>query len=243
MARWRELGFHKVHNVCEDFYAVTESGRPPPFDVLVTNPPYSGDHKEAVLRYCLACGRPWALLLPAYVATKRYFGQALSAGGCPPPLFLLPGKRYEYSHPEGTGHAQSPFESLWIVGAPSAQLASQLAAWARSPPPRWPAGSVRPLLQRELAAAGAVRALCPRPRGVREATGGAARADRAGWPGRESEALCPRRACVSVSAWTAGRRCRRRSGLTRSSGGSGFAARWARGGQLQRRMINTLLTR
>jgi hypothetical protein len=38
------------------------------YDVLVTNPPYSADHKERALGFCLASAKPWLLLLPNYVA-------------------------------------------------------------------------------------------------------------------------------------------------------------------------------
>ena len=33
-------------------------GRVPAHDVLVTNPPYSGDHVERLLRWCRGNGRP-----------------------------------------------------------------------------------------------------------------------------------------------------------------------------------------
>ena len=35
------LGFARVHNRNEDFYAVLQEGRVPQHDVVVTNPPYS----------------------------------------------------------------------------------------------------------------------------------------------------------------------------------------------------------
>jgi hypothetical protein len=39
------LGFMSVTNSNRDFYADVESGAVPEFDCLVTNPPFSGDHK------------------------------------------------------------------------------------------------------------------------------------------------------------------------------------------------------
>ncbi|GFR45479.1 hypothetical protein Agub_g6822 [Astrephomene gubernaculifera] len=86
---------------------------------MVTNPPYSGDHKERALEICLRSQRPWALLLPNYVATKAYFSELLTATATPAsqrPFFLTPRVRYSYDHPEGTGHAESPFFSIWYVG-------------------------------------------------------------------------------------------------------------------------------
>ncbi len=37
-----QRGFTKVYNQNEDFYAAIDLNTCPPFDVLVTNPPYSG---------------------------------------------------------------------------------------------------------------------------------------------------------------------------------------------------------
>jgi hypothetical protein len=60
------LGFKIVINKCEDFYAAVAEGRVPKHDVLLTNPPYSADHMERIIRFC-AQGNgatPWLLLLP-----------------------------------------------------------------------------------------------------------------------------------------------------------------------------------
>ena len=38
----------------------------------------------------------------------------LLAGG-QAPFFLVPSVKYEYMHPEGTGHSSSPFFSIWFV--------------------------------------------------------------------------------------------------------------------------------
>lgn len=46
-----KLGFPNVYNECEDFYAVIDGKRVPEHDVIVTNPPYSGDHVKRLLRY------------------------------------------------------------------------------------------------------------------------------------------------------------------------------------------------
>lgn len=40
MDNLKALGFNNVYNKCEDFYSVET----PDFDVLLTNPPYSGEH-------------------------------------------------------------------------------------------------------------------------------------------------------------------------------------------------------
>jgi len=63
-------GFPLVHNKNEDFYKVIEDGLIPEYDVLVTNPPYSGDHVERILRFCADSKKPWFLLVPNYVYVR-----------------------------------------------------------------------------------------------------------------------------------------------------------------------------
>ena len=95
----------------------------PEYDVLVTNPPFSGTHKEKCLKQCVAMKRGWLVLLPSYCATKSYMGQALfgvgASGGKPRGkegnertadshsrlesgvFYAVPSTRYEFQHPEG----------------------------------------------------------------------------------------------------------------------------------------------
>ena len=54
----------------EDFYAVTEAEANPEFDVLVTNPPYSGDNVDKLMKFSLSRGKPFFLLMPNYVYEK-----------------------------------------------------------------------------------------------------------------------------------------------------------------------------
>lgn len=102
----------------EDFYKVIRDKQQPAHDVLVTNPPYSGDHKQRCLEYCRTSGKPWFLLIPNYVATKDYYklavlGSAAGEGG--EPFYVVPNTKYPFDHPEGTGHADSPFFGVWFV--------------------------------------------------------------------------------------------------------------------------------
>jgi hypothetical protein len=83
----RRLGFEKILHRKRDFYADIAAAEVPAHDVLVSNPPYSADHKDRLLAYILAgqCGRgaggagaaaaaawraPFLLLLPAWSANK-----------------------------------------------------------------------------------------------------------------------------------------------------------------------------
>ena len=117
----RKLDFPNAINENVDFYQNVSRNKVPRHDVLVTNPPYSGDHKQRLLSYLL--GRealvPFCLLLPAYTATKSYWksfvDQMMSKHGAAS-LYLMPSDSYEYDHPEGTGKDIPPFYSAWFLG-------------------------------------------------------------------------------------------------------------------------------
>lgn len=123
-----DAGFSTVHNEPEDFYAVVREGKAPAFDVLLTNPAYSGDHIPRLLDICGKLGAVSLMLMPNYVAGKPYFAAAqkrwpASIGRT---LFLVPPKRYSYwtpkglrsktqSHASAAGHRTSPFVSFWYA--------------------------------------------------------------------------------------------------------------------------------
>jgi hypothetical protein len=87
------LGFPRVLNENVDFY---QSPQPPSaWDVLLTNPPYSADHVPKILAYCADLsareGKPWLLLVPAYVHDKPFYARLV-----PPALgvcYLWPWRR------------------------------------------------------------------------------------------------------------------------------------------------------
>lgn len=142
------LGFPRVHNRNEDFYAVQASGGLPAFDVLVTNPPYSADHPERLMRFCAQSGRPWMALMPNWVQARPSFDAASAPpSGDAAVVYLVPHKRYNYWTPRGRrsdlaaggakskthGHTNaalgvrtSPFVSFWYVGGLSAAARAQL---------------------------------------------------------------------------------------------------------------------
>jgi hypothetical protein len=137
------LGFDNVQHEKRDFYRDIRDGTVPPFDTLVTNPPYSDRHKEQCLEYCAATGKPFLLLMPCYVASKQYFKQIIlnhdnnnyddngnhndSGNNDDATMFyIVPHVQYQYSHPDGTGHATSPFDSMWFVGGLSKEIQSKI---------------------------------------------------------------------------------------------------------------------
>lgn len=63
---------------------VLEEGTIPEHDVVVTNPPFSGEHVPKVLSFCARQGaKPWFLLLPNYVYLKVCKGTH-----CSPDVFM-----------------------------------------------------------------------------------------------------------------------------------------------------------
>lgn len=116
-------GFTNVYNKCEDFYQVQRENRVPAFDIVVTNPPYSGDHVERVLQFCLRSGRPWFLLLPNFFIAKPWYTQHTNEAG-EKPFYLVPRKRYLYRTPKGgrskddmrKDRKTSPFTTFWYCG-------------------------------------------------------------------------------------------------------------------------------
>ena len=116
----KELGFGKVHNQPDDFYEVIKEGKVPPHDILITNPPYSGDHFDRLKKFLDSNQKPHLLLLPDHfqVDSKSY-------------AFLRPKERYHYWTPRGMrpeddskkrkhrnlvlGSRNSPFPSQWCI--------------------------------------------------------------------------------------------------------------------------------
>ena len=111
--RLRALGFASASNEDVDFYAAlgepgdddvsnargAEPNREPSLpahDVLVTNPPFSGDHCRRLVTFLAArdAGAPFALLAPEYVHRKAWF--APLARKCKDMLFIVPRTRYAF---------------------------------------------------------------------------------------------------------------------------------------------------
>lgn len=113
----QSLGFERVVHEKRDFYKDIAEGNVPKHHTLVTNPPYSDDHKEKCLQFCVdgfrSEGKSFFLLIPNYVAARSYYRRILGET-IKDVAYLLPTREYSYSHPEGTGHEESPFASLWF---------------------------------------------------------------------------------------------------------------------------------
>lgn len=110
----------------EDFYAMIDAGTVPEYDVLITNPPYSEDHMERLLKFCVTRPQPWFLLIPNYVCTKPYYQPVLASDSEAPskPFYVFPKKRYCYWAPKGVSRDNpnvrkdgrtSPFVTFWCA--------------------------------------------------------------------------------------------------------------------------------
>ena len=144
-----KLGFPNVHNRNEDCYAVWANKAMPPHDVVVTNPPYSADHPERLLRFLARNKKPWLALMPNWVSQRDYYKDATEEPSPTPVFYLVPTRRYHYWTPKGRradvqaggakakthGHTNaalgartSPFVSFWYCGGiPSGELRKSVA--------------------------------------------------------------------------------------------------------------------
>ena len=106
------LGFSNVIHENRDFYKDVKLSKVPDYDILITNPPYSGDNKEKCVEYAAFSEKPWLLLLPNYVATKEYFTRTFADFASP--CFVVPNTAYEYDHPKQ--NTVRNIMSIWICG-------------------------------------------------------------------------------------------------------------------------------
>jgi hypothetical protein len=97
----QSFGFAQVYNQPEDFYQSIATGKVPPHDVIVTNPPYSGDHLDRLLTFLKDNGKPFLLLLPDHFAQRPSYISASTTWFQNSLLFLTPPQRYHYWTPEG----------------------------------------------------------------------------------------------------------------------------------------------
>mmetsp|Transcript_9435 Transcript_9435/g.10944 ORF Transcript_9435/g.10944 Transcript_9435/m.10944 type:complete len:252 (+) Transcript_9435:55-810(+) len=142
-----EMGYTNVYNVKEDAYKTwddSDSSQPyPEYDVFITNPPYSEDHIERLMKHLATSqrvvgsrsgkpGKPWCLLMPTYVHKKEYFKQIIAQqkkSHQSQPFYLVPKKRYVYLPPKNFREKKdsdvhkksSPFVSMWYIWGGSSE--------------------------------------------------------------------------------------------------------------------------
>eukprot|EP00038_Savillea_parva_P013351 m.8048 g.8048 ORF g.8048 m.8048 type:complete len:434 (-) comp2498_c0_seq1:45-1346(-) len=115
------LGFTSCYHRKEDFYSVVAHNACPAHDVVVTNPPFSGEHIPRFLNIVATNRKPWCMLVPNWVYTKPYYP---SIGASEHVFFVVPDKRYRFLPPAGARVAKasdthkrtSPFPCFWFCG-------------------------------------------------------------------------------------------------------------------------------
>ena len=106
-------------NENRDFYADLNGISWPDHDYVVTNPPYSEDHKARCLeavREKLGTRYGYAVLMPEYVKEKSYYREGVAGGEGREwvDFSVKPEVSYDYDHFEGKGFQRSPFKSAWF---------------------------------------------------------------------------------------------------------------------------------
>lgn len=131
------LGYPNVYNQKEDCYKIWQENKQPSFDVFLTNPPYSADHIDRLMKYIVnskaTATTPWLLLMPNWVHKKDYYIQALQTNNILP-FYLVPKKRYVYEPPKhfrekkvsDTHKKSSPFVSMWFIWGGTKQTTDAL---------------------------------------------------------------------------------------------------------------------
>ena len=155
----RSLGFESVYNRNEDFYRVAASSAVPSHNVLVSNPPYTGQHLENTFRFCWANqGRPFFLLVPQFVARKPWLlehqereanrgrgaaSRLLYLGPKTQPyVFSAPAARADVVQKRGgvTAAAETTssfpvsagkFQAVWVIGGLGTQREPLVEWWRR----------------------------------------------------------------------------------------------------------------
>lgn len=120
---FKSLGFSKIYNRKEDCYRIWNTSAYPSHDLLVANPPYSGEHIEKLIDHVTSKSfgnRPFLLLMPQFVHKKDYY---ISKTKGIRPFYVVPHKRYVYLPPPSFRESKksdvhkksSPFVSMWFV--------------------------------------------------------------------------------------------------------------------------------
>ena len=125
------LSYRNIYNENVDCYEEQKTSMVSPFDVLLTNPPFSGDHIKRCLSYAISSKKPFAMLIPSNVFLRPWY-ETLSKNQNI--IYVAPHERYGFTGPScETDHV--PLVCMWFVGGLNAQellLVGQL--WRADPP-------------------------------------------------------------------------------------------------------------
>ena len=120
-----QLGYSRqfIHNDNVDCYSAQKSNGVPPFDFILTNPPYSGDHIQRSLTFACRSQKPWAFLLPSHIMLRPWCQELFSQRKV---FYLVPHSRYSFEvcggrgGGEGTktqppGQQHVPLVTMWYI--------------------------------------------------------------------------------------------------------------------------------
>jgi hypothetical protein len=104
-----------IHNDPVDCYLAQKLKKVPDHDVVLTNPPFSGDHIKRALVYVQKSKKPWAFLLPSNVFLRPWFEELFA---CDSIYFIAPHTRYSFEAPstQTTTESHTPFVTMWYIG-------------------------------------------------------------------------------------------------------------------------------
>jgi hypothetical protein len=93
-------GFKKefIFNDPVNCYSAQREKSVPLHDILLSNPPYSGEHIRRALHYAVSTSKPWAFLLPSYVFLRPWFQEEIGGQNI---LYLAPHQRYSFLSNQG----------------------------------------------------------------------------------------------------------------------------------------------
>jgi hypothetical protein len=106
----------RIQNDPIDCYSAQKTRKIKPFDILLSNPPYSGDHIRRCIQYSVKSQKPWALLLPSNVMHRTWFPEEIKESDI---FYLAPHRRYEFEVREDTVRSHIPLVTMWFIGIPS----------------------------------------------------------------------------------------------------------------------------
>lgn len=130
-----DLGFQAVYNENEDCYSSARWRDASLYDVIVTNPPYSGTHKERFMTWARQTRRPWFCLMWSFAASKQWYrdGAHDQRDWFVAPLHTT---RYDFRNPLGKGmHGGSPYPPLWFCNTQRVEKREGQVMQALLPPP------------------------------------------------------------------------------------------------------------
>ncbi len=121
------LGFTQVYNENEDFYESARYKDESLFDVVVTNPPYSGQHKERCMNWLRSLHKPWCCLMWNFAASKAWYHGGTSRKAAKD-FYLQPvdKSRYDFRNPQNKGmQGGSPYVPLWFLNTTAVEVGNE----------------------------------------------------------------------------------------------------------------------